>query len=97
MTPATAQGSTRVLGPAQRRPQPQPEQQRAPGARPSVKPFLLALVAAAALAAGMLAVPAGEEPVPDVVKIAPGASAAQVADDRAQRARHDRSRIPDPR
>jgi hypothetical protein len=71
------------------------EDQHSPSAPPrSVKPFLFALLAAAALAAGGLTIPAGGQPTPEVVKIAPGAGAARVALDRAERARHDRSRSP---
>jgi hypothetical protein len=71
------------------------EEQRSPSApRRSVKPFLFALLAATALAVGGLTIPAGDQPTPEVVKIAPGAGAARVALDRAERARHDRSRTP---
>jgi hypothetical protein len=78
------------------RPAPGRSEERHPssGPRRSIKPFLFALLAATALAVGGLAIPAGDQPTREVVKIAPGAGAARVALDRAERARHDRSRTP---
>jgi hypothetical protein len=88
MSHATAQVRVR---PASR---PTEEQRQPVTPRRSVKPFLVALLAAGVLAGGAFALPGGESSTPEVVKIAPGAGAARVAADRAERARHDRSRTP---